>query len=217
VWTFSRLDPADSLTEILFGLITVLTFTLGAAAIAERSTTDPRVLVLAAIGCNVAWGLIDAVFYLMATIFVRSRHVRLVRRFRDNPDPARAMAVIAGELDPLLAPVAGDEDRRNLYEAIRARLARSELAPARLNLADVREAAEVCVLVCATAIPAAAPFFIVSDLWLALRLSNLILIGLLFATGWVWARFTGITPWLAGTGFTVMGLALVMIAIALGG
>jgi hypothetical protein len=50
VWTFSRLDPTDSLTEILFGLIMVLTFTLGAAAIAERSTTDPRVLVLAAIG-----------------------------------------------------------------------------------------------------------------------------------------------------------------------
>ena len=73
------------------------------------------------------------------------------------------------------------------------------------------------LLVFATALPAAAPFLFVGDPWLALRLSNLLLTGLLFLVGYHWARHTNANPWLAGFGVTTLGIVLVAIAIALGG
>ncbi len=58
---FRTLEPAESLGEIVFGLIMVLTFTLGAAVAGGYE----RGLLLAAVGCNVAWGVIDAVLFVM--------------------------------------------------------------------------------------------------------------------------------------------------------
>ena len=68
------LDPAESLAEILFGLIMVLTCTLGAGVIGgtDQVAAHPAV---AALGCNVAWGVIDAALYVMGNLFVRSHKV----------------------------------------------------------------------------------------------------------------------------------------------
>jgi hypothetical protein len=53
-------DPATSLGEILFGLIMTLTFTLGAGIIIEDEGREgARELLIAVIGCNIAWGVID--------------------------------------------------------------------------------------------------------------------------------------------------------------
>jgi hypothetical protein len=58
-----RLDPDESLGEILAGLIMVLTFTLAAGVISRGGQDGVRTLLFAAVGCNLAWGIIDAVFY----------------------------------------------------------------------------------------------------------------------------------------------------------
>jgi len=51
------LDPASSLGEILFGLIMTLTFALGAGIIIEEEGREgARQLLIAVIGCNIAWG-----------------------------------------------------------------------------------------------------------------------------------------------------------------
>jgi hypothetical protein len=49
------LDPASRLGEVLFGLIMVLTMTLTAGLTVAEGTEGVRQLLLAAIGCNVAW------------------------------------------------------------------------------------------------------------------------------------------------------------------
>ena len=66
------LDPASRLGEILFGLIMVLTITLTAGLTVEDGRDGVRQLLFAAIGCNIAWGLIDAVMYLMNCATVRA-------------------------------------------------------------------------------------------------------------------------------------------------
>src|SRR4051794_1447908 len=58
------LDPASRLGEVLFGLIMVLSMTL-TAEIAAGGHAPARELIFAAVGCNIAWGLIDAFMYLM--------------------------------------------------------------------------------------------------------------------------------------------------------
>ena len=68
------LDPASTLGEVLFGLIMTLTFTLGAGIIIEDEGREgARQLLIALIGCNIAWGLIDGVLYLAGQLFDRGR------------------------------------------------------------------------------------------------------------------------------------------------
>ena len=58
---------------------------------------------------------------------------------------------------------------------------------------------------------------LIDEAHLALRVSNAVLLMLLFATGYWWARFTLGKPWLVGLCFLVGGVGLVTVAIALGG
>ncbi len=51
----------------------------------------------------------------------------------------------------------------------------------------------------------------------ALRVSNVILVALLFVVGFRWARYAGANAWLSGLGMMAMGVVLVLTAIALGG
>jgi hypothetical protein len=52
---------------------------------------------------------------------------------------------------------------------------------------------------------------------LAARVSNALLLALLFVVGYRFARDTMAYPWLTGLAFLLFGLALVLVTIALGG
>ena len=57
----------ERLSEILFGLIMVLTFTCSFSVI-RAGHEEVREMLIGALGCNLAWGIIDAVFYLMSRL-----------------------------------------------------------------------------------------------------------------------------------------------------
>lgn len=212
-----ELSPEESLAEILFGLIMVLTFTLGASLAASRDGQAIRALVYGAIGCNIAWGLIDAVFYVMNRIFVRGRRARLIEAFAASADEQAAIAAIRKELDPQLEPVTREQDRDRLYRSMFHLLRHARHAPNAISRSDLRGACAVFLLVSLTAVPAGAPFLFIGDAWWALRVSNALLIALMFFVGFRWARHTKVNPWLAGFGLTTIGVILVAVAIALGG
>ena len=71
------LEPGESLAEILFGLIMTLTFTLGAGLLVEEGPQAVRQLLVATVGCNIAWGIIDGALYVVGQIFERGRMARL--------------------------------------------------------------------------------------------------------------------------------------------
>ena len=66
------LEPVERLSEILFGLIMALTIT-GAVSVATADRFTIRTTLFAALGCNLAWGIIDAGMYLMARLGERGR------------------------------------------------------------------------------------------------------------------------------------------------
>jgi hypothetical protein len=71
------LDPGERLGEILFGLIMVLTFTLTArATLGEEESTRS---LLAALGCNLAWGIIDGGMSIMSAMLDRARQAHASR------------------------------------------------------------------------------------------------------------------------------------------
>jgi VIT1/CCC1 family predicted Fe2+/Mn2+ transporter len=66
------LDPLERASEILFGVIMVLTFT-GSISVAEGGAAETRELLIGAIACNLAWGIVDGVMYVLATLTERAR------------------------------------------------------------------------------------------------------------------------------------------------
>lgn len=71
-WNGRVLDPVERVSEILFGLIMVLTFT-GSISVAEAGREEVRTMLFGAIGCNLAWGIVDAVMYLLTSLVERQR------------------------------------------------------------------------------------------------------------------------------------------------
>jgi hypothetical protein len=208
------LDPIDRLSEVLFGLIMVLTFT-GSLSVYEAGREDVRTMLLGALGCNLAWGLIDAVFYLMGCLAEKGRDLANLRAVRGAADPGQAARLIA---DALPATVASVMEPKEL-EAVRLRLLALPKPPesAGLDGDDVRGAVSVFLWVVLSTFPVVIPFILMRDPVPALRVSNAIAVVLLFVAGYVFGRLTGRHPAWVGAGMVVVGSLLVGLTMALGG
>ena len=208
------LEPGERISEILFGLIMALTVT-GATSIATADRFQIRTMLIAALGCNVAWGIIDAGMYLMARLIERGGNTLLLREIREAPDNQTAHRVIADALPPLLAAIFQPAQLELIREGFR-RVPDSELRP-RLTGRDWLGALTVCILVILSTFPVVIPFIIFENAQLALRISNAIAVALLFFCGFIFARHAGLRPWPMGLTMVAIGASLVGIAIALGG
>ena len=96
------LDPIDRVSEVLFGLIMVLTFT-GSLSVAEAGRDDVRALLIGALGCNLAWGIIDAILYLMGCLAEKGQGLNTFRAVRKATNPKEAQRVIAEALPSVVA------------------------------------------------------------------------------------------------------------------
>jgi len=212
------LDPGSRMGEILFGLIMTLTFTLGAGLIMqEEGREGARQLLIATVGCNIAWGVIDGVFYILGQMFERGRLRRVAVAVKVAKSDTEARGHIAGELDEMLGNVTTEPERDRLYAGIASNLRAREVEPNRLRRADVMGGIASFWLVFFSSIPAALPFLFIDEPWTALRVSNALLLALLFFVGYRWSKLTLAKPWLAGLVFLLAGILLVAAAIALGG
>ena len=99
------LDPVDRISEILFGLIMAVTI-VGSLSIATAGQNEVRTVLIAALGCNFAWGLVDAVMYLVRTMTERTRYVVLGKRVM-GADAATAQRMITSTLPEHLAQITG--------------------------------------------------------------------------------------------------------------
>jgi hypothetical protein len=204
--------------EILFGLIMTLTFTLAAGiVIEEEGRAGAREMLIGILGCNLAWGIIDGVLYVLGQVFDRGRIRRIGFHLRQATSEDEARRMVADELDSTLLPMTDDSARRSLYDSIVDRVRRSPAAPNPVRREDILGGLAAGWLVFACSFPAVLPFLLIPDPRLALRVSNIILLGLLFYVGYRWARYTLAKPWLSGLIFLLIGTLLVALAIPLGG
>jgi hypothetical protein len=208
------LDSTERASEILFGLIMVLSFT-GSLSAATAGREEIRTMLIGALGCNLAWGLVDAVMYLMNTLSERGRDLLTLRRVRQAAVPEEANRLVAEALPSGIASVLRPAE----LEAIRLQLQRLPEPPAFPSLIrdDFIGAAGVFLLVFLSTFPVVIPFLVMRDTMLALRLSNGIAIAMLFMAGYSLGRHAGYHPWGVGLSMVAIGLVLVGITIALGG
>jgi hypothetical protein len=208
------LEPNERISEVLFGLIMVLTFT-GSLSVAQAGRDDVRAMLIGALGCNLAWGVIDGVLYLMGCLSDQGRGIRALRALRKAVVPEEAHRVIAGALPPMVAATLGSAE----YESVRQKLVQLPEPPShpRLCKEEWLGALGVFLWVFLTTFPVAIPFIFMEDVGRAMRVSNAIAIVLLFLTGYAFGRIAEYRPWLTGVAMVVLGSVLVGITMALGG
>jgi VIT1/CCC1 family predicted Fe2+/Mn2+ transporter len=208
------LEPIDRISEVLFGLIMVLTFT-GALSVAEAGREDVREMLIGALGCNLAWGIIDAILYLMGSLAENGRNLTTFRAVRAATDPEQARRAIAAALPPVIASLLEPAE----YEALHRRLRALPAAPAQVRLGrrDWLGSLGVLLLVFLSTFPVVIPFLVMRSAVPALRASNVIAIAMLFIAGYAYGRCVGWRPWLVGLSMVFLGALLAALAMALGG
>ena len=208
------LDPMERVSEILFGLIMVLTFTCS-FSVAEAGRDEVRAMLVGALGCNLAWGIIDAVFYLMGCFSMQARGILQLKAVRTLADSGAACRVIADALPMRVASVLSPDQ----LEQIRQKLDQLPEPPVRPRLSPNHwlGALGVFLIVFVSTFPVVVPFIFVGDARLALRISNAVAVALLFLVGYRFGRYAGHRPWGTGVAMVILGGALVGITISLGG
>src|SRR5678815_544481 len=115
------LNPMDRVAEILFGLIMALSFTCS-IGIANRGPTEIRQLLIGAIGCNVAWGIVDATMYLIGVLARKSRSKTICDAVQNSSQTDKAKSYISEELPSVLVSAIGADG----LEQVRKKLARMQ-------------------------------------------------------------------------------------------
>jgi hypothetical protein len=208
------LSPVDRVSEMLFGLLMALTF-IGAVSAAESGNEQIHTLFTTALGCNLAWGLVDAVMHLVRTITERGRLITLVRSVREAPDAAAGRLVVEQSLSRVAAGLVSATE----IEAVRGRILVLPALPPRPHLgwADVLAAFKIFVIVVVATFPVVLPFLLIHDVVLAKNVSRGVSLLMLFLGGLALGRYAGYGSWKAGLSMAGLGAALVVAINALGG
>ena len=208
------LAPVERASEILFGLIMLLTLT-NSLDVAQAGREGVRTMLLGALGCNVAWGIIDAVLYLMGSLADKARGLLAVRAVRETTNSETAQRLIADELPSVVTRVLEPAE----LEAVHQRLKQLSEPPkhAHLSKDDWRGALGVFLLVVLSTFPVAVPFIFMHNVAAARGVSNVIANVMLFLTGYRLGCATSPHPVWVGIAMLILGVLLVALNEVLGG
>jgi len=208
------LDPIDRISEVLFGLFMVLTFT-GSLSVIDSGREEVRSMLIAAIGCNIAWGFVDGVMYVLRNLVARGRNASLVRAVRHAAQPEKAHRLIGSEIGALSAALGAAELERMRQWVVAQPV--PDTQGVRVTGLDLRGALAVFLLVFLSTFPVVLPFIFIADPGTAKRVSAAVAIAMLFLCGYSWGRYAGLKPWRTGLVMVLLGLVVEAIVIALGG
>ncbi len=209
----SILDPLERSSEIIFGLIMALTFTSTISLLASKA--DVRMMLAGALGCNLAWGIVDAAMYLLGQAVTRER-LRSLALEVVSASPENARRIIVENVPLNAGRIFTDAELDRIAGVVRANpIPGRRLIP---SSDELRGAASIFLLVFVSTVPVALPFAFIEDVGVALRTSNAIAVVLLFTIGTSLGQHMGWKPyWVTGVIVGLFGALLVAITIALGG
>jgi VIT family len=208
------LDPVSRISEVVFGLIMVLTFT-GTISVASQGREEIGLVLLGALSCNIAWGIVDAMMYIMSVLIERGNALKALQQIRAVGSQDEAYNIIKDYLPAVLAEVITPSQLKEITQELQNLPEPPKKAP--ITSRDIKGALAVFILVFLSTFPATIPFLIIKDVATALMFSHAIAITLLFITGFYLGKHTGYNAWVLGMITAVIGILLVLMTIALGG
>lgn len=113
------LDTVDRVSELCFGLFMALTF-VGAVSVVTAGQDAGRKMLYSALGCNLAWGLADAVMFLVRTLTNRGKRLSLALAIKREQDTEAAIRTLHDALPTSMRGLVAAPE----LELIRARIGR---------------------------------------------------------------------------------------------
>ena len=219
------LDPIDALFTIFFSILFVLLFTLSYGLLIYHGVISSsfangygQELFVTILGAVTAWGIIDGVLYVLGGVLAWSERYRLLQYVQTSVSEEEAATAISYELDFILEPITSDEQRHALYHDIRAYLSQAEPQAVGLQREDVVGGVATVLLSVVAVLPSLLPLLLLPDnTALAIRISNIVSFFVIFATGYSWGLHTDTNPWKVGLLLSSVCLAMVLVAMLLGG
>ena len=207
------LGPVECVSEMLFGLFMAVTF-VGAISVASPEQ-EIRTMFFAALGCNLAWGLVDAVMYLVRTITERGRVLTLALAVRGASDAEAGRRHVERALSKVAAKLVSPAE----IEAIRARIAALPSLPERptLHREDALAGTAIFFIVVAATFPVVLPFAFIDDAGTAKYVSRAASLAMLFLGGLALGRYAGSGSLKTGFTMVALGTAVIAAIMALGG
>ena len=96
------LYPQERLVEILYGLVIALTITSAILVVTGGGAPDINLMVTTSLGAGIAWGIIDAILYILVAIFQKHRYTRIASKISSAKDESEALATIKEDLEDSL-------------------------------------------------------------------------------------------------------------------
>jgi hypothetical protein len=207
------LGPVECVSEMLFGLFMAVTF-VGAVSAATPGH-EIRSMFFTALGCNLAWGLVDAVMYLVRTLTERGRALSLALAVRGAPDAETGRRHVEDALSKVAARLVSPAE----IEAIRARIAALPSLPQRpsLHREDALAGLIIFLIVVAATFPVVLPFALIDDAGTAKIVSRITSLAMLFLGGLALGRYAGSGSFRIGFMMMALGTAVIVAIMALGG
>jgi VIT1/CCC1 family predicted Fe2+/Mn2+ transporter len=206
------LSVGDRLAEVVAGIIITMSFT-ASLSIGTAGKAEVQTALYGALGCGAAWGIVDAVLYVLSSMATRGRALASARAASAESNPVLARRHMADVMPSALAAALRDAE----LDAIVHRVREAGTPRNRLAKDDVLGGVEIFFLVSFATVPIAVPFLFTEDLKVALRTSHGIGMVMLFLCGYAAASRGSFSPIRTGCAMLGIGLALLAATIFLGG
>lgn len=214
------LDPVDRLPEVVLGLILVLGVTGTLRISISQNGFSVENLLLAAIGVNIAWGIVDGVMYAIGSYFTRNRYATISEALKKDRDNVKAKDALVDDLDNSIIHTLNQGDREHIVAIVTDAV--PHIPDKRAFFKDFRDdligALWIFITVFVTLFPVLIPFIVLpGEPILALNISNLIALAMMFIIGVEWGGYAGIRRLGPGIGFLIIGTIITLITLYLGG
>ncbi|MDD1752299.1 MAG: hypothetical protein LUQ38_04330 [Methanotrichaceae archaeon] len=204
-------------SEPMFGVIMVVCFTSVLRAYPDVADQVIGNVLLSALFCCIAWGLVDGIFYAWEAHYELDRKKKLLTRVQAPNDPNEARELVEDHLGDTIVDLMEEKDKEQIYQIVEKNVAGIDLGHVSIK-EDMVTVLIAFGLVVGSSIIVMVPFLVVSPVMNALIISNITGILLLFIMGYWREEDRRISKKLITGGLTAfVALIITIVTIRLGG
>lgn len=176
-----------------------------------------RIVIFAVLGCNIAWGVVDGIVYIFSNLLERGRLSKFVSYVKSN-SPEKVVTILENEIENTIFKSLNHEEKKQISTDFLKSISKVTPQKTHITKDDMFGSLAIFVLVFTSGFIAVVPFFFLpNNVYLALKLSNIISIILLFNVGYQWAKYPDRNKIKTGVAMVLIGFFIAAVTTLLGG
>jgi hypothetical protein len=201
----------------MFGVIMVVCFTCVLRAFPNAMDKVIGTVLLTALFCCIAWGLVDGIFYAWEAHYELDKKKKIQAKVQAPSDPKDVRELVEDDLGDTIVDLMDEKDKEQIYQIVEKNVTKIDLG--RVNIKEDLTTILIALgLVVGSSVIVMIPFLLFSPVTNALIISNITGILLLFIMGYWREEDERITQKLITGGLTAfLALIITIVTVVLGG